>query len=159
MGWTDKRHCLLTKQGRIWAVVQGGRVPAPEHIPPLWWAPVGFLGRLKRHLHVQDGAQVTCEVKVTHLLSVQHFSSVGLSTALLLPHIAAKSVQTHSRAAQAHLWQGWYVESSPAASGTLQGAEGEQTVVFHRPRGWKHNQLLHLTALREQPQRALLCSS
>lgn len=77
---------------------------------------------------------MTCEVQVTHLLSVQHSSPVELSRALLLPHIVAKSEQTHSSAAQAHLWEGWYVESSPAGSGTLQGARREQTEVFQRAR-------------------------
>lgn len=124
----------VNKAGKNLGSCPGGRVPAPKHIPPLWWVPVGFLGSLQRQLHAQDGAQVTCEIQATHLLSVQHSSPVGLFTAQLLPHIVAKSEQTHSSAAQAHLWEGWYVESSPAGSGMLQGAQGEQAVVFHRAR-------------------------
>lgn len=109
-----------------------GQSTSPRTHPSSLVDPSGVSGESAKPAPCQDGAQVTWAAQVPHLLSVQHSSPVELSTALLLPHIVAKSEQTHSSAAQAHLWEGWYVESSPAGPGTLRGARPEQTGLFHR---------------------------
>lgn len=103
----------------------------PQNTSLLSGGPRGVSRESAKPAPCQDGAQVTWAAQLPHLLSVQHPSPAELSTALLLPHIVAKSEQTHSSAAQAHLWEGWYVESSPAGPGTLWGARGEQTGLFH----------------------------
>lgn len=110
-GWAGNRHCPIIKQGRIWTVVSGGRVQPQNKSLLSCSPPTGFLGSPKRHLCVQHG-ELWSKVTPSPLSTTLQLS-VDLFTAVLLPRILAKSVQTYSSAAQVHGFEGLVFQEEP----------------------------------------------